>query len=402
MKFALAKKVEMTQVWRNEIAIPVTKVKLEPGSIVQIKTSDRDGYDAVVVGFGSRRAKNIAKPQLGQMKGVGNFRYLKEFRYRLDIRTNEKAEFAALTRGLAIDPATFEVGDMVKVQGDSKGKGFQGGVKRHRFAGHKTTHGTKDQVRMPGSIGAGEPQHVFKGTRMAGRMGGESVTVSNLEIIDIDLEEGTMLVKGALPGARNGVLTIVGRGDLKTKAAAEAKAEEKVEEVKQEEAKTEVKAEEKVEETKAEEKTETKAETKAEEKPAAEVKEEAKVEEKSEEKKEEPKPKTEKKAEEKFEDSYIDKFNHLPEAEREKYSQPAIMDALNELERQYNIDLVPVLTKVAVAELKTEEVAKFIETEFKLETAKAEEIAKAMQDKIFNLVAAAPAAPTEAPVTSEK
>ncbi len=392
MKFALATKVEMTQVWRNEIAIPVTKVKLEPGSIVQIKTSDRDGYDAVVVGFGSRRAKNIAKPQLGQMKGVGNFRYLKEFRYRLDIRTNERAEFAALTRGLAIDPATFEVGDMVKVQGDSKGKGFQGGVKRHRFAGHKTTHGTKDQVRMPGSIGAGEPQHVFKGTRMAGRMGGESVTVANLEIIDINPEEGTMLVKGALPGARNGILVITGRGDLKTKAAAEVKAEEvkPVEEVKKEEEKVE----EKVEETKAE----VKAEEKKEEKPVEEVKkEEEKVEEKK-----EAKPKAEKKPEEKFEDNYIEKFNHLPKAEREKYSQPAIMEALSELEKQYNTDLVPALTKVAVGEIKVEEVAKFIETEFKLETPKAEEIAKAMQDKIFNLVAAAPAAPTEAPVTSEK
>ena len=395
MKFALATKVEMTQVWRNEIAIPVTKVKLEPGSIVQIKTSDRDGYDAVVVGFGSRRAKNIAKPQLGQMKGVGNFRYLKEFRYRLDIRTNEKAEFAALTRGLAIDPATFEVGDMVKVQGDSKGKGFQGGVKRHRFAGHKTTHGTKDQVRMPGSIGAGEPQHVFKGTRMAGRMGGESVTVANLEIIDINPEEGTMLVKGALPGARNGILVITGRGDLKTKAAAEVKIEEEkpVAEVKKEE--------EKVEEKTEETKTEAKAEEKKEEKPAEEVKkEEEKVEAKAEEKKEE-KPRTEKKPEEKFEDNYIEKFNHLPKAEREKYSQPAIMEALSELEKQYNTDLVPALTKVAVGEIKVEEVAKFIETEFKLETPKAEEIAKAMQEKIFNLVVAAPAA-VEAPVTSEK
>lgn len=390
MKFALAKKVEMTQVWRNEVAIAVTKVKLEPGAIVQIKTTDRDGYDAVVVGYGTRRAKNIAKPQLGQMKGVGNFRYLKEFRYRLDIHTNEKAEFAGLTRGLSIDPATFEVGDVVKVQGDSKGKGFQGGVKRHRFAGHKTTHGTKDQVRMPGSIGAGEPQHVFKGTRMAGRMGGESVTVANLEIIDINAEEGTLLVKGALPGARNGVLTIIGRGDLKTKAAAEVKAEvveEKKEEVVAEEVKTEeVKA---VEEVKVEEKKE--------EKPVEEKKEETKAEEKPVEKK----PKAEKMPEEKFEDSYIDKFNHLAEADREKYSQPAIMEALSGLEKQYNIDLVPVLTKVAVAELKVEEVAKFIETEFKLETAKAEEVAKAMQEKIFNLVAAAPAA-AEAPVTSEK
>jgi large subunit ribosomal protein L3 len=403
MKFALAKKVEMTQVWRNEVAIAVTKVKLEPGAIVQIKTTDRDGYDAVVVGYGTRRAKNIAKPQLGQMKGVGNFRYLKEFRYRLDIHANEKAEFAALTRGLSIDPATFVAGDMVKVQGESKGKGFQGGVKRHRFAGHKTTHGTKDQVRMPGSIGAGEPQHVFKGTRMAGRMGGESVTVANLEIIDIIPEEGVLLVKGALPGARNGVLAITGRGELKTKAAAEVKAEEKKEEapvaeVKQEEEKAEVKPEEKKEEVKAEVKAEAKPEEKKEEAPVAEVKKE----EPTAEEKKEVKHKTEKMPEEKYEDNYIEKFNHLPEAEREKYSQPAVMEALSGLEKQFNIDLIPALTKVAVAELKVEEVAKFIETEFKLEAAKAQEIAKAMQEKIFNLVVAAPAASSETPVTSEK
>lgn len=401
MKFALAKKVEMTQVWRNEIAVPVTKVQLEPGSIVQIKTSDRDGYDAVVVGYGSRRAKNIAKPQLGQMKGVGNFRYLKEFRYRLDIHANEKAEFAGLTRGLSIDPATFEVGDVVKVQGESKGKGFQGGVKRHRFAGHKTTHGTKDQVRMPGSIGAGEPQHVFKGTRMAGRMGGESVTVSNLEIIDINPEDGTMLVKGALPGARNTVLAITGRGELKTRIAAEVKAEEKKEEAPAPEVKEEEKVEAKPEEKKEEVKAEAKAEEKKEEAPAPAAKEEEKAEAKPEEKKA-VKHRTEKLPEEKFEDNYIEKFNHLPEAEREKYSQPAIMEALSALEKQFNIDLVPALTKVAVAELKVEEVAKFIETEFKIEAAKAEEIAKAMQEKIFNLVAAAPATPSETPVTSEK
>jgi len=392
MKFALAKKLEMTQVWRNEVAIAVTKVKLEPGSIVQIKTADRDGYDAVVVGYGTRRAKNIAKPQLGQMKGIGNFRYLKEFRYRLDIHTNEKPEFLTLTRGLSIDPATFEVGDVVKVQGESKGKGFQGVVKRHRFAGHKTTHGTKDQVRMPGSIGAGEPQHVFKGTRMGGRMGGDSVTVSNLEVIDIIPEEGIMLVKGALPGARNGVLAITGRGELKTKAATSAKEE--------------VKIEEKAEEVKSEEKPVTKDETLEVEKKevATEVKaEEAKKEEvKKEEVKKEEKPKSEKAPEEKFEDNYIDKFNHLTKAEREKYSQPAVMEALSGLEKQYNIDLVPTLTKVAVGELNVADVAKAIEAEFKIDAAKAAEIAKAMQEKIFNLVETVPTASSETPVTSEK
>jgi large subunit ribosomal protein L3 len=383
MKFILGTKQEMTQVWRNEIAIPVTKVRMEPGAIVQVKTTDRDGYDAVVVGFGTRRIKNIAKPQQGHTKGVGNFRYLKEFRYRLDIRPNEKGEFESLTRGAAIDLATFVPGDVVKVQGDSKGKGFQGTVKRHRFHGHNTTHGTKDQVRMPGSIGAGEPQHVFPGMRMAGRMGGQSTTVSNLEVIDILPEESALLIKGALPGARNSVIVVTGAGELKIKAAEEVKAETVVEEVKVEE-KVEAAKEEapKVEEVKEEVKTEApKTEEKVEEK-----KEEVKVE----------APKAEKKPVEKIEDAYVDKFAHLDAAQKAKFSDPAIMAALLKLEDEFKIDLVPTLTKVAVGELAIANVSEQLVSDLKLEAAKAAEIAKAMQEQIFNLIG------TDTPETSAK
>ncbi|MEI7497934.1 MAG: 50S ribosomal protein L3 [Candidatus Falkowbacteria bacterium] len=219
MKFALAKKIEMTEVWRNEIVVPVTKVKVEPGTVVQVKNQTKDGYTAVVVGFGLRKPKNINKPQLGQMKDLGNFRYLKEFRYKLDRNQAEKAEFEQLTRGGKIDLTTFETGDEVSVTGTSKGRGFQGVVKRHRFHGQNRTHGNKDQSRMPGSVGAGEPQHVFKGTRMGGRMGGKSATVSNLEIVEIDATDQTMLIKGALPGCRNSVLYICGRGALSLASA---------------------------------------------------------------------------------------------------------------------------------------------------------------------------------------
>ncbi len=202
----------MTQVYQGDVAVPVTRVKMLPGVVMQQKTVATDGYNAVVVGFGTRREKNIAKPQLGAMKGLGAFRYVREFRA---INEADAKEMAKLVRGNHLSFETFEVGDEVKVTGTSKGKGFQGGVKRHRFAGHKTTHGTKDQVRMPGSIGAGEPQHVFKGTRMAGHMGDQQVTVKNLEIIEVKPEIGEILIKGALPGARHSVLHISGAGELK-------------------------------------------------------------------------------------------------------------------------------------------------------------------------------------------
>lgn len=204
----------MTRLWQGETVVPVTKVTVGPCRVVQIKTDKKDGYNAVQLAYGERKAKNVAKPQLKHTEGLGSFHWLREFRYNFAGRPEEKTEFDALSRGDVIDASTFAVGDMVNVVGHSKGRGFQGGVKRHGFHGHNETHGTKDQVRMPGSIGAGEPQHVFKGTRMAGRMGNEQVTVQNLEIIEVNPQDNTILIKGGLPGARNSLVVISGKGEL--------------------------------------------------------------------------------------------------------------------------------------------------------------------------------------------
>jgi large subunit ribosomal protein L3 len=205
MKFIIGKKLDMTQVWQGDKAMAVTRIQAGPCKIVQIKSDDNDGYKAAVVGYGEKKEKNIKKPQKGQLKGLGNIRYLKEF--RLD---NQE-----LKRGDIIDVSTFASGDIIKVTARSKGKGFQGVVKRHHFHGHNKTHGTKDQERSSGSIGPKGPAHVFKGTRMGGHMGDEMVTTKNLEIAGVDFENNILLIKGAVPGARNGLVMIQGEGDLK-------------------------------------------------------------------------------------------------------------------------------------------------------------------------------------------
>jgi large subunit ribosomal protein L3 len=178
-----------------------------------VRTSGRDRYDAVQIGFGTRKEKNIKKPQKGHMKGLGNFMKLREF--RID-RLKPKDSKPELVEGDKISAATFSEGDKVKITGISKGKGFQGVVRRHGFHGHNTTHGTKDQVRMGGSVGATAPAHVFKGLRMPGHMGNDQVTVHNLEIIKVDKEAGVLYIKGAVPGARDGLLLVSGKGELIT------------------------------------------------------------------------------------------------------------------------------------------------------------------------------------------
>ncbi|MCK5415944.1 50S ribosomal protein L3 [Candidatus Parcubacteria bacterium] len=205
MKFILGKKIEMTQVWKDEKSIAITKIQAGPCGVVQVKNEEKDGYKAVQIGFGIKKEKNIKKPQKGHLKGLENFRYLKEFRI-----TDEQVK-----KGDIINVSSFAVGDIVRVAGTSKGKGFQGVVKRWGFAGQIKTHGNKDQLRMPGSIGATGPAHVFKGTRMGGRMGGERVTTTNLEIIDIDLDNNIISIKGSVPGSRNGLVEIKGEGELK-------------------------------------------------------------------------------------------------------------------------------------------------------------------------------------------
>lgn len=223
MKFILGKKIGMTQVWEGDKVVAVTKVQAGPCMVVQVKNIKKDGYSAVQLGYGFKKEKNIKKPQLGHMKGLGNFKHLKEFRIK-----DEKIE-----KGNEVKADTFNKGDRIKVTGTSIGKGFQGVVRRWGFSGQIKTHGTKDQVRMSGSIGAKGPAHVFKGTRMGGRMGGERVTVTNLEVVDVDVENNIILIKGAVPGSNNGLIEIKGEGELKVAEAVKLKEENTVEDKKE-------------------------------------------------------------------------------------------------------------------------------------------------------------------------
>jgi len=213
MKFILGKKVNMTQVWDNDKVIAVTKVQAGPCYITQIRNTEKDSYQAIQVAFGEKKVKNISKPVRGHLKKAGiekeNARHIKEFRV-----SELKPE---INIGGIIDVSTFKKGDIIDVTGISKGKGFQGSVKRHHFSGHKSTHGNKDQERTSGSVGAKGPARIFKGTRMPGRMGGDQVTVKNLEVVEIDLENNVLLIKGAVPGCEGGLLVIKGNGDLVVK-----------------------------------------------------------------------------------------------------------------------------------------------------------------------------------------
>lgn len=268
-KFILGRKLNMTQKFMEDgIVVPVTAVKAGPCTITQIK-GDKEGYSSVQVGFDNKR--KINKPLAGHLKNLSNFRFLREF--RIDNTEN-------LEKGKTFDLTTFEVGDIVQVSGTSKGKGFQGVVKRWGFKGGPASHGHKDQNRMPGSIGSTGPARVFKGTRMGGRMGGDTITVENLEIIEVDTENGILYIKGAVPGARNGLITIKGKGELTFVEKKKEVKEEKVEEVKEEK-----KVEEKVEE----DKKETPKEEKKTDDKSEDIKEEKKVEDKVEDKKEEKK-----------------------------------------------------------------------------------------------------------------
>jgi large subunit ribosomal protein L3 len=200
MKFILGKKQHMTQVFDEAgIVYPVTVVKTSPNIVTQVKTKDRDGYEAIQVGFGVRKEKNINKAQKGHCKDLGNFEVMRE------IRTSEVKNV-----GDALDLSQFVEGEKITVTAISKGKGFQGVVKRHGFHGGPRSHGQKHSEREPGSISGGnrEGGRVPKGMRMAGRMGGDSITVQNLKVVQIDTEKGEILIKGALPGRRGTLVEI--------------------------------------------------------------------------------------------------------------------------------------------------------------------------------------------------
>lgn len=206
MKFILGTKQKMTQLFSENGAVqPVTRIITGPVVVTQIKNAAKDGYSAVQVGFGAKHAKHISKALSGHFKDRGNFRFVREFRL-------PEGEIS-LAEGDTIGCDIFSVGDVVEVSGTSKGKGFQGVVKRHGFAGGPRTHGQKHSEREAGSIGGSGGRaggRVAKGMRMAGRMGSDRVTVKNLKVVAVDTEKGEIFLKGALPGVPGSLIEIRG------------------------------------------------------------------------------------------------------------------------------------------------------------------------------------------------
>ncbi len=192
MKFSFAKKIGMTQIFEGGKVIPVTKVELYPDVKVQaLIEASKNGYNAVQVGAKyTKKVKDSVLPRI--MKEI-----------RVD-------ELPAIELGSALDISQYEVGNILTVKGISKGKGFAGVVKRHNFSGANATHGTKHTERAGGSIGSGYPEHVLKGRKMPGRTGFKAQTLKNIRIVDIDVENNQLLLKGAIPGPNNGLLQIVG------------------------------------------------------------------------------------------------------------------------------------------------------------------------------------------------
>lgn len=203
MKALLGTKIGMTQIISESgVATPVTLIQAGPVTVTQVKTVETDGYNAVQVAFGE--GKNLSKAVVGHTKSAKvSPKYIREFRVE-EIPADLKV-------GDAIDVSTFALGDIVDATGTSKGKGFAGTVKRHNFNTSKSTHGGNGNVRKPGSIGSMYPQKVFKGKRMAGRMGHDQVTVKNLEVAYVDATNNLIGLKGAVPGPRKGLIVIGGK-----------------------------------------------------------------------------------------------------------------------------------------------------------------------------------------------
>jgi len=209
MKGIIGKKVGMTQIFGEDgQAIPVTVIQAGPCYVTQIRTEEKDGYAAVQLGFEELPPKRngssrLTKPKRGHLKrgnlDLPDLRYLREFRVKeVDVEEGQR---------LTAD--VFETGDRIDVIGTSKGRGFAGTVKRHNFNRQKKTHGQSDRERAPGSIGStSTPGRVLKGTRMAGRMGGERVTVQNLEVVVVDADKNLLAVRGSVPGSKGGILLI--------------------------------------------------------------------------------------------------------------------------------------------------------------------------------------------------
>jgi len=183
--------------------VPVTVVQVGPCFVTQIKSQETDRYSAVQLGFDPIPERKLNKPRKGHLAKAGTtpLRTLREFRVAQE-------EVSGLSLGQQVDVSMFKAGDSVDVSGTTKGRGFSGVMKRHNFSGYKATHGTHECFRHGGSIGCREPQHTVKGMKMAGRYGGTRVTTQNLKVVQIRPKDHLMLIKGALPGARNSLLYI--------------------------------------------------------------------------------------------------------------------------------------------------------------------------------------------------
>jgi large subunit ribosomal protein L3 len=202
VKGILGAKLGMTQLWDNNKVVPVTVVQAGPCVVTQVRTSDKDGYSAVQLAFGAINPRKVNKPTAGHYAVSGSA----PRRHIVELRTVDASEY---TLGQEITVETFAAGQPIDVTGKTKGKGFAGVMKRHGFHGLKASHGVERKHRSPGSIGAcATPGRVFKGVRMAGRMGNERVTTQNLTVHAVDAEKGLLLIKGAIPGPNGGLVLV--------------------------------------------------------------------------------------------------------------------------------------------------------------------------------------------------
>jgi large subunit ribosomal protein L3 len=193
----------MTQVWdENNRVVPVTVIKAGPCVVTQVRTPEVDGYSAVQIGFGQIESRKVTKPMLGHFEKAG----VTPRRHIIELRGDNASEY---TVGQELTADTFQAGSTIDVSGVSRGKGFAGTMKRHGFSGVSASHGAHRNHRKPGSIGAcATPGRVFKGLRMAGRMGGVNMTVQNLKIHSVNEQEGLILIKGAVPGPKGAVVLL--------------------------------------------------------------------------------------------------------------------------------------------------------------------------------------------------
>lgn len=206
IKGLVGRKIGMTQVWndKNEI-VPVTVVEAGPCYVVQVKTNETDGYSAIQVSFGENKSSRLTKPELGHLEKAG----LGKSKASSNLTELRLASVDGIEVGQRIQPGQFAPGEIVDVTGISKGKGFAGTIKRHNFSGQGNTHGNHGKHRTPGSIGAcAAPARVFKGKKMAGQLGSKRITTQNLEVIESDNKAGTLLIKGAIPGPKGGIVII--------------------------------------------------------------------------------------------------------------------------------------------------------------------------------------------------